>query len=298
MKNLKLVLIAFLSSLLISESAYAVVKVEVKSPNFTINYLNPGDQVGAGLLVGNSLLISSTIDNPASSNLTSYGFDGSKQWELQIPGESIATAINGDSAGNIYLLGAAPTLSTPAPAPVQNPVTINPDNVQVDPVTTPTNTLNSIAIWKVSPIGSLLQTYTLPINEAVNPISLTTSSTGFTIGATTAKKYLQVPIDLSGTFGTLTYPKAPKAKDLAQDFKYGKEKLKFLPTAKALIGIPTWKPKKPTPVLIQYNKFGAKRAVASFQGVPQFVFYKSNIGVIVGSELTTGFGVSIVKPLI
>jgi hypothetical protein len=105
-------------------------------------------------------------------------------------------------------------------------------------------------------------------------------------------------MDLSGVFGTPTYPKAPKAKDLAQDFKYGKEKLKFLPTAKALIGIPTWKPKKPTPVLIQYNKFGAKRAVASFQGVPLFVFYKSNTGVIVGSELTSGFGISIVKPLV
>jgi hypothetical protein len=297
-KNLKLIFVGTLTSLLISESAYAAVKVEVKTPNFTINYVNPGDQVGAGLLVGNSLLISSTIDNPASSNLTSYGFDGSKQWELQIPGESIATAINKDASGNLYLLGAVPTLSTPAPSPVQSPVTINPDNVQVDPVTTPINTLNSIAIWKVSSTGSLLQTFTLPINEAVNPISLTTSATGFAICASTAKKYLQVTMDLSGVFGTPTFPKAPKAKDLAQDFKYGKEKLKFLPTAKALIGIPTWKPKKPTPVLIQYNKLGAKRAVASFQGVPLFVFYKSNTGVIVGSELTSGFGISIVKPLV
>jgi hypothetical protein len=297
-KNLKLIFVGVLTYLLISESAYAAVKVEAKAPNFTINYLNPGDQVGAGLLVGNSLIISTTIENPASSNLTSYSFDGNKQWELQIPGESIATAVNKDSSGNLYLLGAVPTLATPIPAPIQTPVTINPDNVQVDPVTTPINALNSIAIWKISATGSLLQTSTLPINEAVNPFSLTISSTGFEIGAFTAKKYLQVTMDLSGVFGTPKYPKAPKAKDLAQDFKYGKEKLKFLPTAKTLIGIPTWKPKKPTPVLIQYNKFGAKRAVASFQGVPLFVFYKSNTGVIVGSELTSGFGISIVKPLV
>jgi hypothetical protein len=300
-RKFKLIFVSVLATLLISESAFAAVKVEVKVPDFTINYVNPGDQVNTGLLVGNSLLISSTIENSAtlsaSAYLTSYSFDGQKQWELQIPGDSVASAINRDSTGSIYLLGAVPTLTTPAPVPAQTPVTINPDNVQVDPVTSPTNTLNSLAVWKISSTGTLLQTFTLPINEGVNPLTLTSTSTGFSIGATTAKKYLQVNVDTNGVFGAQNFPKPPKVMDLAQDFKYGKEKLKFLPTAKALIGIPTWKPKKPTPVLIQYNKLGAKRAVSSFQGIPQFVFYKSSIGVIVGSELTSGFGVSIVKPL-
>jgi hypothetical protein len=105
-------------------------------------------------------------------------------------------------------------------------------------------------------------------------------------------------MDSNGVFSTPSYLKAPKMADLAQDIKYGKEKLKFLPAAKSLIGIPTWRPKKGMPVLIQYTKLGAKRAVNSFSGTPLFVFYKLGVGVVVGCDTPTGFGINVVKPLI
>jgi hypothetical protein len=299
-KKFKVILASALLFLLVAEPAFAVVKVEQKNPDFTINYVNPGDQVNSGLLVGSSLLVFSTIENPtlngANAVLTSYGLDGSKQWELPVTGESVAGAIARDSLGNIYLLGATMTPQTQLP-PSPQTATINPDNVQIDPVTKPTNTLSSIAIWKISSTGALIQFFTLPMNEAVIPNSISYSTAGFLIGASTAKKYFQVTMNESGIFGTPTYLKPPKALDLSQDLKYGSTKLKFLTSAKSLIGIPSWKPKKPTPVLIQYTKFGNKRAVNSFQGNPVFIFNKSGIGVIVGSELANGFGISIVKPL-
>ena len=301
MKKFNFFIIGILSLFLICEPTFAAVKVVVKRPDFTVKYENLGDQVSAGLLIGNSLLISSTIENPSSAiataQLSSYGLDGTKQWDLPIKTESVAGPMTRDTTGNIYLLGAISTSSQPTQQSASQPVTINPDNVQIDPVITPTNTLNTLSIWKISNTGNLLQTYPLPMTEGVIPDSISYSNSGILVGAFLSKKYFQVSMDENGGFSSPIYLKAPKNIDLTQDFKYGKEKLKFLPTAKSLIGIPTWKPKKPTPVLIQYSKLGSKRAVNSFEGEPLFVFYKSSIGVIVGSESPSGFGVSIVKPL-
>ena len=301
MKKYRLFVIGIFSFFLICEPAFAVVKIVAKRPDFTVKYENSGDQVSGGLLIGNSLLLSSTIENPssglASAQLSSYGLDGTKEWDLPIKTESVAGPMTRDTTGNIYLLGAISTSSQPTQQSASQPVTINPDNVQIDPVITPTNTLNTLSIWKISNTGNLLQTYPLPMTEGVIPDSISYSNSGILVGAFLSKKYFQVSMDENGGFSSPIYLKAPRNIDLAQDFKYGKEKLKFLPTAKSLIGIPTWKPKKPTPVLIQYSKLGSKRAVNSFEGTPLFVFYKSSIGVIVGSESPLGFGISIVKPL-
>lgn len=301
MKKYRLFLFGILFLSLICEPASAAVRVVVKTPDFTVKYENPGDQVSAGLLVGNSIVISSTIENSSSgiatAHLSSYGLDGTKQWDLPIKTESAAGPIARDTTGNFYFLGVNTSSTQPIQQSSSQPVTINPDNVQIDPVVTPSNTLNTLTIWKISNTGDLLQTYSLPFSEGVIPNSISYSTSGLSVGAYLSKKYFQVSIDENGVFSSPTYLKAPGNFDLAQDFKFGKEKLKFLPTAKALIGIPSWKPKRPTPVLIQYSKLGSKRAVNSFQGLPLFVFYKSSIGVIVGSESPTGFGISIVKPL-
>jgi hypothetical protein len=296
---------ALLLLILFSESATAASKITLKTADFSISY-NAGssDQVTSGILSGNSLIVGSTIDNQSNgystANISSYSFDGSKQWDLPLTGEGISGQLAKDKLGNIYLLGAIVSPSSTQPnVPITNsPTDINPDNVQVDPVTTPNNSLTTLNVWKVSNTGQLLQTFQLPINEPISPKSISSSTNGFLITGMTPKRYFQVSMDIDGVFGSITTIKTPKTSDLIGEFKSGSNKLKFFLASKSIVGVPTWKPKKPTPVLIQYSKLGTVKAANYFQGSPVFLLYQANLGVIVGSESTTGFGISIVKPLI
>jgi hypothetical protein len=301
-KKLKLGLFLFIFLLGLSNSAIAAIRVTPTSPNFTIPYISKGDQVAAGLLSGSSLIVTSTIENPASgiSNayIATYGLDGGKNWEVSIPIESVAGPVAKDNLGNIYVLGASvSTNDSSAPIPTNDSSALNPDNVQTEPVVTPKNILTNLTVWKISNSGALQQTFVLPINEVVFPSSISTTANGFILAANTSKQYFQVPIDLTGTFGTITYPKQPKAKDLTQEIKLASGKLKFFISSKSIIGIPTWKPKKPIPVLIQYSKFGQIKVANYFQGTPNFIIFQPSAGAIIGTELTSGFGVTIVKPL-
>ena len=50
--------------------------------------------------------------------------------------------------------------------------TINPDNVNVDPVTTPNNSLTNLTVWLISSTGQLIQTYVAPMGEVLIPKSV------------------------------------------------------------------------------------------------------------------------------
>jgi hypothetical protein len=304
-KKIRRLAIVLLFSVLFSENATAASKILIKTPDFTIPY-NTGsaDQVTSGLLFGTSLIVGSTIDNPSTGfsipNLTSYSLEGNKQWELPLTIEGVSGPLAKDKSGNIYLLGA--TVNSDPAQPVTpgaiDPAVINPDNVQTEPVTTPNNSLTSLVVWKISNTGQLIQSFQLPIKEPVSPKSITSTATGFLITAMTPKKYIQVSMDFDGAFGSVTSIKTPKASDLIGEFKSGSNKLKFFISSKSIVGVLNWKPKKPTPVLIQYSKYGTVKAANYFQGSPVFLLYQANLGVIVGIESATGFGISIVKPLI
>lgn len=304
MNNLKKIVFAIIAALLIPTTAGAAIKVENKQPDFMVNLSgNIGDQVTSAQILGESLVIAATIDNPVNNfttvNLSSYSFNGIKQWDLPINTEAISGPMSQDKIGNLYLLGATVSTSiiTPTPTPTLGSNTINPDNIQTDPVTTPTNTLNNLIIWKISNSGQLLQTFQLPVGEAVSPKSITSSSTGLTIGASTSNRYFQVSLTNEGLFGPIKYVKQPKSLLLNQEFKSGTNKLRYFPATKSILGIPSWKPKKPAPVLVQYSKAGQIKAANNFQGTVLFIYFQPTIGVIVGSESVSGFGISIVKPL-
>ena len=288
----------------ITGTATAATKVELKSPEFVIPLnISAGDQATSAMLFGTNLIIAATVESTsngfASAALYSYGIDGAKQWELLIPGESIAGPLTKDKLGNIYLLGSTVSaLPTPVASPViSDQAVINPDNVQTEQPITPKNSLTNLIVWKISNSGQLIQSYQLPVDEVVIPKTINLAPTGLIIAAATAKKYLQVSMSIDGTFGKPALIKSPKSVDLSGEFKAGTNKLKFFISNKSINGIPSWKPKRPIPVLIQYSKFGSIKGANYFQGSAQFVLFQANTGVIVGCESTTGVGISIVKPL-
>ena len=302
MSKFKVIIFVVLIAFTFHESASAVVKINPKSADFTLTLGgNPGDQVTSGLLLENSLILAVTMDNPTNNSASSYVYsylpDGTKQWELPIPIESVSGPITKDSAGNIYLLGVTPNQQQTVSPLNPDPTVLNPDNIQTDPTFTPTNALNILTVWKISISGQLLQTFTLPINEVVRPLSISTSATGINIGASTATKYFRVTMSLEGSFGAIRYLKAPSTSISIQEFKSGTNKFRFYIATKPIPGISSWRPKKPTPVLVQYSRLGQVRAANYFSGKVLFVLFQSNSGIFVVSETNSGFGVSIVKPL-
>ena len=302
MRKFKGIFFAVLIVFTFSENALAAVKINPKSPDFALTLGgNVGDQVTSGLLLENSLILTATIDNPTSNSASAYFYsylpDGTKQWELQIPTESVSGPITKDAAGNIYILGATSTQQQIVTAANPDPTVLNPDNIQTDPTFTPTNSLNNLTIWKISISGQLLQTFTLPINEAVRPLSITASTSGLNIGASTATKYFQFTMSSEGSFGAIRFVKAPAAPNSIQEFKSGTNKLRFYVAIKSIPGIPSWRPKKPTPVLVQYSRLGQIKAANYFSGKVLFLLFQPNSGIFVVSETNSGFGVSIVKPL-
>ena len=302
MSKFKVIIFVVLIAFTFNESASAVVKINPKSADFNLTLGgNPGDQVTSGLLLENSLILAATIDNPTNNSASSYVYsylpDGTKQWELPIPIESVSGPITKDSAGNIYLLGVTPTQQQTVSPLNPDPTVLNPDNIQTDPTFTPNNSLTNLTIWKISISGELLQTFTLPVNEVVRPLSINSSTSGLNIGAATSKKFFQVTMSLEGSFGSIRYVKALASPSSIQEFKSGTNKLRFYIATKPIPGIPSWRPKKPTPVLVQYSRLGQIRAANYFSGKVLFALFQSNSGIFVVSESNSSFGVSIVKPL-
>lgn len=294
-----LLLLAFTTS-----NAIAAIKIEIKTPNFPIILGgNVGDQVSSAQLIENSLIIASTIDNPANSfstiNISSYSVDGVKQWELPISNEAISGPMTKDNSGNLYLLGATPTPAQPTQGTSPSPEAgvINPDNVQTEPTFTPTNALSNLTVWKISSSGQLLQTFFLPLNEVVQPLSISNTTNGLNIGAKTSSRLFQVTLLSDGTFSSMKSQKDTKSQNSVQEFKSGQNKLRFFVATKPIPGITNFRPKKPTPVLIQYSKSGLLKAANYFPGKVIFLLFQPNLGIIVGSETKSGYGVSIVKPL-
>jgi hypothetical protein len=61
-------------------------------------------------------------------------------------------------------------------------------------------------------------------------------------------------------------------------------------SAGVISGIPTWKPKTPTPVLLQLGKKGEVISAASFAGTPVAIATNNQMGTVVITDSGTSFG--------
>jgi hypothetical protein len=301
----KKLLVAVISFQFITNSAFAVQSVTKVSPvsqSFTINLSGgPGDEVSSFVVSGNSLVIAGTTENSKAGITTgyvaSYKSDGTKEWELPIGIESVATTITKDKLGNIYAVGASVSAPPPAQPKLPDPSTINPDNVNVDPVTTPTNSLTNLTTWEISSTGALMQTYSSPFGEVFYPSAAVYSTQGITISGSTSTKNFSVTMGSNGTFGVITHPKIQNP-PAVQIFSYGTNQLHYFLSKGPIFGIPSWKPKKTYSVLIEYSKLGSKKIADYFPDSVVCVGFDAKIGFIALTNSASGYGFSIVKPLI
>jgi hypothetical protein len=162
---------------------------------------------GAEKLVvsGKTLVTVSNSDGP-NTNILLTGMDikGVQLWQKTIDSGSdevaLATAV--DPLGNIWLAGAASSITAPesATAVIQAE---NPDGVVAEPTTKLRSDLSVLTLWKVSALGEVLATYSSAqlSPPLINAISV--NSSGVSVVGQLQDKPFLLSANNAGTFGKL-----------------------------------------------------------------------------------------------
>jgi hypothetical protein len=151
----------------------------------------------AMVITGKTIITVSNTDG-VNSNILLTGMDisGTQLWQKTIDSgiDEVALASAVDPLGNVWLAGASSVQVAveSATAPIQAE---NPDGVIAEPVTKLRADMNLLTLWKVSPLGDLLGTYTLSQSAPalINAISVNTS------GVSIVGQLLDKPFVLSAT---------------------------------------------------------------------------------------------------
>ena len=172
MKRLALFLalvIAGTSTAVAAPKAVAVKKLSVIA---TVN--------AESMVISGKTIITVSSTDGANSNILLTGLDisGTQQWQKTIDSgvDEVALASTVDPTGSIWIAGAsaAPIATESATVQVQAE---NPDGVVIEPISKLRGDMNFVTLWKVSPAGDLLNTYTLAQSAPalINAISATNS---------------------------------------------------------------------------------------------------------------------------
>lgn len=135
--------------------------------------------------------------------VTNLDFSGSQKWQLLVEGapDQIAMAATSDKEGNIWLAGLTSAVSTnETKSATNNPVNV--DGVVVEQVPSLRNELNTLTLWKISPAGSLIATYS---ESATSPILITAishSTSGISIVGDRGAGTVLISATLGGKFTT------------------------------------------------------------------------------------------------
>ena len=153
-------------------------KISVKAMQLVTTVGTP-DEVSGVVVSGKSLIVYGSKASKAYARAVDT--TGKELWNLSIDqsAASIATAAVVDSAGDIWIAGATPlALGLNPPSPAATPV--NPDNAAATP-TTAVGNLQVITIWKLSAVGVLVSTNTLPTSSVVFPTAISVDRNGVSI---------------------------------------------------------------------------------------------------------------------
>lgn len=154
---------------------------------------------------GKTLITVSNSDGP-NTNILLTGMDikGVQLWQKTIDSgaDEVALATAVDPLGNIWLAGAASSISAPesATAAIQAE---NPDGVVAEPTTKLRSDLNILTLWKVSALGEVLATYSSAqlSPPLINAISV--NSSGVSVVGQLQDKPFLLSANNAGTFGKL-----------------------------------------------------------------------------------------------
>jgi hypothetical protein len=320
MKKLLVALVVaatFTSDPSVSSAALAAtkaIKVLPAKPFFTSTWSgSTGDQVSAFTTTPISIVLVGTVESSTPTTGTTSGnsdgfiqavdYQGSVQWSLHLggSGDEIATAIGKDKTGGYLVVGSAS--ATPVAAtPTSNDTTsaTNPDGLTLEPTSAPTNSLTQLALWRVSSTGALLSTTLLDAKGVVSPVTLIATTTGYRIAGDLYQGQrfdkFSVAINSNYQFGQITTAPASKPSTLAAitTIKAGTLSYKSFLSDGPIKSIPSWKPKSAIPVVIGFNKLAVMQSAHYLQGKVLSLQWQSGRGLVVLTERSDGFGITII----
>ena len=282
----------------------AAIKVVPSKPAITaVSPVGSGDQISDFSLNSSLIAVVGTVETGLTDLVTSPTLGGSDGfisaldktkkplWNLRLGGlqDDIATAITKDKAGDFWVVGATSKPLETA-TPVVDNSAVNLDSVAAEAVVTPTNTLNRLVLWKIGMTGQLSQTYFYDVDGLIAPTAISISGTTLKIIGNLSKELVTqqftISADLSGAFSELKIEKIPTVKPPAiETIKAGTNKITSFISKTTIIDIPSWRAKKPTPVIVKYTSKGKALAANSLPGIVKKVMWQSGIGTVVLVEV-------------
>ena len=157
----------------------------------------------AMVVTGKTIVTVSNTDG-VNSNILLTGMDisGTQLWQKTIDSgvDEVALASAVDPLGNVWLAGASSVQVAveSATAPIQAE---NPDGVIAEPVTKLRADMNLLTLWKVSPLGDLLGTYTLSQSAPALINAISVNANGVSIVGQLLDKPFVVSATSTGVFG-------------------------------------------------------------------------------------------------
>ena len=300
------VLTLVISLSIISPTASAAIKVLPSKPAITaISPAGSGDQISDLALSSNLLAVVGTVETGLIDLVTSptlggsdgfiSTFDRSKKliWNLRLGSSSddIATAVTRDREGFFWVVGATSKPIETTTVTIDTSA-VNLDSVTAENAVTPQNALNRLVLWKIGSNGEISQTYFSDVNGLIAPTAITLSGASlrivgsFTEGAQTQQ--FSISASLTGEFSEIKLGKilTPKPPAIAR-IKAGPNRITSFISKTTIIDIPSWRAKKPTPVIVKYTNKGKALAANSLPGKVKKVLWQSGIGAAVLVEVNS-----------
>ena len=159
-----------------------------------------------GLLISGKTLITYVNTGGVNSNVVLTGLDpnGTQLWQKTIDSGADEIALAGavDSSGNLWLAGASAQVVAAETTTVQLPPD-NPDGVVAEPVTKLRSDMSLLTIWKLSPTGDLLATYSLTQLTPALISAISANASGVSLVGRLADKPFALSMSSTGAFGKL-----------------------------------------------------------------------------------------------
>jgi hypothetical protein len=156
------------------------------------------------MVISGKTIITISNSDGVNSNILLTGLDisGAQLWQKTIDSgvDEIALASAVDPLGNVWLAGASSAIPVveSATAPIQAE---NPDGVIAEPASKLRADMNLLTLWKVSPLGDLLGTYTLSQSAPALINAISVNANGVSIVGQLFDKPFVVSATSTGVFG-------------------------------------------------------------------------------------------------
>ena len=284
-------------------SAATTVKMVALKPLLNISLSqNPSDQISSLVVSSSSIVVVGT--SAGHGIIQSFDRTGQVQlWSLTLESpessESIATVGIRDSLGNIWAAGASSQLPTP-PTPITLPSdAINPSGV-ISETTTALPSLTKLSVWKINPQGQLLGTFSQAAPNVILPDSLQLVGGKITVGgeiSAQSSSRFSTSVDTTGVFSTMrvTSTRAPIV-SANKEVKTTLSTWKSFMTSTSIKGIPSWKPKKNSQVLVRYD-LKTKAVMAAYTTSNEILdlAWEKSLGLAVLLSSPAGYQLAIIK---